>query len=266
MVKRAFAEPIGAPETIARYIGKLVSQICEQLEEKGLGVRRLDLFCHRVDSGVQVVRAGTAKPVRDPARLTRLLCDRIETIEPGFGIELLVLSASRVEPLDQVQMTSSLIEDTSADLSGLVEIIVNRGHRMYRIAAVESDVPERSFIANLVVWAKTFEKYRPVVLGASMMGVYGKIQREGIVIHLVAHRLTDLSGELASVGERDGAFPLPHGRGDEFHHGSPARIIGGCKGEGYRPDQGAVAEFPLNVASPTSVSITVAGETGLMES
>lgn len=34
--------------------------------------------------------------------------------------------------------------------------------------------------------------------------------------------LTDLSAELASVGDRDGAFPLPHGRGDEFHHGSPA--------------------------------------------
>ncbi|MDE1991180.1 MAG: error-prone DNA polymerase [Rhizobiaceae bacterium] len=76
-------------------------------------------------------------------------------------------------------------------------------------------------IANLVVWVKTFEKYRPVVLGASMMGVYGRVQREGEVIHLVAHRLTDLSAELASVGQRDGAFPLPHGRGDEFHHSSP---------------------------------------------
>jgi hypothetical protein len=32
---------------------------------------------------------------------------------------------------------------------------------------------------------------------------------------------TDLSAELATVGERDAGFPLPHGRGDEFHHGSP---------------------------------------------
>jgi error-prone DNA polymerase len=77
-------------------------------------------------------------------------------------------------------------------------------------------------IANLVVWLKTFETYRRVVLGAGMIGVYGKIQREGEVVHLVAHRLTDLSAALASVGERDVAFPLPHGRGDEFHHGSPS--------------------------------------------
>jgi error-prone DNA polymerase len=40
-------------------------------------------------------------------------------------------------------------------------------------------------------------------------------------VHLVAHRLTDLSPELASVCNRDAAFPLPHGRGDEFHHGGP---------------------------------------------
>jgi error-prone DNA polymerase len=72
-----------------------------------------------------------------------------------------------------------------------------------------------------VVWVKVFEKYRRVVLGAGMIGVYGRIQREGDVVHLVAHRLTDLSSELASVGDRDAAFPLPHGRGDEFHHGSP---------------------------------------------
>lgn len=76
-------------------------------------------------------------------------------------------------------------------------------------------------IANLVVWPKIFEKFRRTVLAAGMMAVKGRIQREGEVVHLVAHELADLSGELASVGERDTAFPLPHGRGDNFHHGSP---------------------------------------------
>ena len=64
-------------------------------------------------------------------------------------------------------------------------------------------IEDETGIANLVVWAKTFEKYRRVVLGAGMLGVYGRIQREGEVVHLVAHRLTDLSAELASVGDRD---------------------------------------------------------------
>lgn len=81
---------------------------------------------------------------------------------------------------------------------------------------------DETTVANLVVWTKVFEKYRRVVLGAGMIGVKGRVQREGEVVHIVAHHLTDLSAELASVGAREAGFPLPHGRGDEFHHGSPA--------------------------------------------
>ena len=81
---------------------------------------------------------------------------------------------------------------------------------------------DESAVANLVVWAKVFEKYRRVVLGSGMIGVKGRVQREGDVVHIVAHELFDLSAELASVGSRESGFPLPHGRGDEFHHGSPA--------------------------------------------
>ena len=73
-------------------------------------------------------------------------------------------------------------------------------------------------IANLVVWPQVFEKFRRVVMGASMIAVRGRIQREGEVVHLVAHRLVDLSAELATVGSRDAAFPLPHGRGDQVTH------------------------------------------------
>jgi error-prone DNA polymerase len=79
----------------------------------------------------------------------------------------------------------------------------------------------RSCIANLVIWPSLYEKQRRIILSAGMIAVYGRIQREGEVVHLVADRLTDLSHELASVGDRESEFPLPHGRGDEFHHGSP---------------------------------------------
>ncbi|WP_405401727.1 error-prone DNA polymerase [Paracoccus sp. Ld10] len=79
---------------------------------------------------------------------------------------------------------------------------------------------DESGIANLVLWPKVFDRHRRIVLGAGMIGVEGRVQRAGEVVHLVAHRLTDMSAELASVG-RQGAFPLPHGRGDEFHRGAP---------------------------------------------
>ncbi len=79
---------------------------------------------------------------------------------------------------------------------------------------------DESGIANLVVWPKVFELFRRTILSAGMISVRGRIQREGEVVHLVAQRLTDLSADLAGVGKRGQPFPLPHGRGDEFHHGS----------------------------------------------
>jgi error-prone DNA polymerase len=91
-----------------------------------------------------------------------------------------------------------------------------------------------------VVWTKTFEKYRRVLLSSAMLGIKGRVQREGEVVHLVAHHLTDLTPLLASVGHRDAPFPLPHGRGDELHHGSP------------RPDPHGQAKVPAahNIIDP----------------
>lgn len=58
---------------------------------------------------------------------------------------------------------------------------------------------------------------------------YGRIQREGEVVHLVANRLTDLSPELSSIGKCDGDFPIPHSRGDRAKTGSgpnPRKTMG----------------------------------------
>lgn len=93
---------------------------------------------------------------------------------------------------------------------------------------------DESGIANLVVWPQVFEKNRRIILSAGMFAVRGRVQREGEVVHLVAQRLTDLSSDLASVGDRDAAFPLPHGRGDEFHHGSPTPDPRGLALKGLR--------------------------------
>ncbi len=143
-VSRNFQEPIGAAETINKYVGRLVGQLVGELEKRGLGVRRADLFVEKVDNTRQVIRAGTAKPVRDVAWLTKLFRDRTEKIEPGFGIERLVLVAAAAEPLMEEQRVSSLVEEEVTDITPLIDIFGNRGQRVYRLAPVASDVPERS--------------------------------------------------------------------------------------------------------------------------
>ena len=148
-VRRVFGEPIGAAETIARYTGKLVAALCVELEGRGIGARRLDLLFHRVDNTRQAIRIGTAQPVRDAKRLTRLLCEKIETIDPGFGIEIMELAAVLAEPLRDRQAISSLVEEPEADISDLIDVLANRvgENRLCRFTPVQSDVPERSVIS-----------------------------------------------------------------------------------------------------------------------
>jgi protein ImuB len=145
-VRKSFPEPIGAAETIKRYIDLLVGQLCLHLETRGLGVRRLDLLCERVDSAWQAVRIGTAMPTRDRARLSRMLRDKVESIDPGLGIETMALAATAVQPLAATQSPSSLVEPGIPDVSDLVDILANRvgSQRLFRVAPVQSDVPERS--------------------------------------------------------------------------------------------------------------------------
>ncbi|HYD05243.1 MAG TPA: error-prone DNA polymerase, partial [Reyranella sp.] len=83
-------------------------------------------------------------------------------------------------------------------------------------------------IANLVVWPRVFEAHRRIVMGARLLGVAGKVQRDvqadgtaGIVIHLVAERLWDWSADLDRIADLDGRFELRMGRGDQAHSSTP---------------------------------------------
>lgn len=73
-------------------------------------------------------------------------------------------------------------------------------------------IEDETGVANLVIWTTVFEAQRAAVLSAGMLGVQGRVQREGDVVHIVAAKLFDLSGQLASIGQRDTAFPLPTSR------------------------------------------------------
>jgi len=69
--------------------------------------------------------------------------------------------------------------------------------------------------ANLIVWPSVFEAHRGIVLGASMLGCRGKVQREGSVVHLIVDHLRDLTSDLKKIAGLDAPFPLVPGRGDE---------------------------------------------------
>ena len=52
-----------------------------------------------------------------------------------------------------------------------------------------------------MIWPKVFETFRPIVLGARLISVTGKLQNESDVIHVVADRLDDLTPLLKRLSE-----------------------------------------------------------------
>ncbi|HXQ66788.1 MAG TPA: error-prone DNA polymerase [Alphaproteobacteria bacterium] len=53
--------------------------------------------------------------------------------------------------------------------------------------------------ANVIIWPDIFERFHRVVLASRLMAVTGRLQREGIVIHVIAERLADLSHYLRDL-------------------------------------------------------------------
>ena len=65
-------------------------------------------------------------------------------------------------------------------------------------------IEDESGVANLVIWPTLYDKQRRVILGASLLGVDGRIQREGDVVHLVAYKVHDLGEVLATLQSQSG--------------------------------------------------------------
>ena len=58
-------------------------------------------------------------------------------------------------------------------------------------------------IANIVVWPDVFERTRRSLLAARLLAVKGEVQREGMVIHVVARELIDMTEYLDRLGDLD---------------------------------------------------------------
>jgi error-prone DNA polymerase len=55
---------------------------------------------------------------------------------------------------------------------------------------------------NLVVWNDLAERQRKELLGARLLEVSGEVQKQGLVVHVLARRLADLTpllGRLATT-------------------------------------------------------------------
>lgn len=78
--------------------------------------------------------------------------------------------------------------------------------------AIFMTLEDETGVANTIMWPRTFERYRPIVMGARLISVSGVLQNEKGVIHIVADHFEDLThllGRLSEQGPRIDATVPP---------------------------------------------------------
>jgi error-prone DNA polymerase len=135
--------------------------------------------------------------------------------------------------------SDALTQDSTVTVSGLVLVRQRPGTSK---GVVFMTLEDETDIANVIVWPKVFAKNRRTVMTARFLAVRGRLQRVGLVIHVVAASFVDLSSTLAAL--RDGEHFLPdlpspsHGEGswrhDSWRHDSQRQD---SRHDGFRRDE-----------------------------
>ncbi|MGY6536587.1 MAG: Y-family DNA polymerase [Pararhodobacter sp.] len=160
-VRLTLPEPIGLVGDVMAGLMRLLERLCERLEARAEGARRLRLELRRVDGGRAETEVLLARPMRDPAAMAALFRRGIEALEAGFGFDALRLSAPQVEPMGPVQLAAAERgaaggaargAEALADL--LTRLAVRLGEdALTRFRPADSHIPERAFQRVSAIWA-----------------------------------------------------------------------------------------------------------------
>jgi error-prone DNA polymerase len=99
-----------------------------------------------------------------------------------------------------------LVQDSPVTVAGLVLVRQRPGTSK---GVVFITIEDETDIANIIVWPKVFAKNRRTVMTARFLAVRGRLQRAGLVVHVVAEGFVDLSAELQSLRNGEVFLPAP---------------------------------------------------------
>ena len=142
-----FAEPIGHEADVLGTIEKLSREVGLSMERRGEGARLLQVSLFRADGKVYRFNAAAGEPLRDPARIRRLFSERFVAVgdecDPGFGYDMVRLSALIVERMDPVQAGLAR-DDHGVELAHLIDRLSARfgSPRVMRMIPRDTHIPE----------------------------------------------------------------------------------------------------------------------------
>ena len=105
--------------------------------------------------------------------------------------------------------------------AGVAGIVLVRQRPGSAKGVVFMTLEDETGVANCVIWPKTLERFRKVVMGARLIVVHGRLQRHENITHLVASRLEDASGWLDLLSNDAQAMRRPIANADEVPRPEP---------------------------------------------
>ena len=155
-VEQGFVEPILATSAVERTCHQLADRLSEILTDRGQGATALELAVYRVDGLVKRIDLRLASPCRQGQTMADLLALRLghldDPLDPGFGYDLIRLSATAVSPkTDEICQLTGL-DDQSAPihLAQATAALINRlaarfgETRIHTLASIDTHIPEQA--------------------------------------------------------------------------------------------------------------------------
>lgn len=153
IVEKRFAEPVATDQVISTTLSRLAATLVATMEKQGKGARRLEASFFRTDGVVRTIVVDTGRPVTQGEIIDRLFRERLDALndplDPGFGFDLIRLSAGRTEIVVQQQRDLDAHVHDSDELSALIDRIAARigGKRVVVYLPQDTHIPERAVLA-----------------------------------------------------------------------------------------------------------------------
>jgi protein ImuB len=153
IVEKRFAEPVATDGVISRTLSQLAHMLVTAMAKQGKGARRLEASFFRTDGAVRAIVVDTGQPVTRTQVIDRLFRERLEALndplDPGFGFDLIRLSASRTEIVVQQQRDLDANIHDNDELADLIDRIAARigGKRVVVHLPQDTHIPERAVLA-----------------------------------------------------------------------------------------------------------------------
>jgi protein ImuB len=153
IVEKRFAEPVATEGVISATLSGLAGMLVAAMAQQGKGARRLEARFFRTDGAVRTITVDTGQPVTRAEVIDRLFRERLDALsdplDPGFGFDLIRLSASRTEIVVQQQRDLDASVHDNDELAALIDRIAARigGKRVVVHLPQDTHIPERAVLA-----------------------------------------------------------------------------------------------------------------------